>query len=58
MLAGLAAISILISCAPAEPPDFADREVVTVFATAGDPPTVVDLSASISREGVFGLLDG
>ena len=57
MLAGLAAISILISCAPAEPPDFADREVVTVFATAGDPPTVVDLSASISREGVFGLLD-
>jgi hypothetical protein len=52
-----AATFVLLSCAPAEPPDLADREIATVFATAGDQPTVIDLAVySAAKESAFRLL--
>lgn len=49
--------SFLAACAPAEPPDLADREVATVFATAGDVQTVVDLSDYVESQATFRLLN-
>ena len=48
---------LLAACTPAAPPDLGDTQVSTIFATAGDAPTVVDLEPHVPEGSTLKLLN-